>query len=214
MALTKEEWIRRKRLKRLTRMCLFGITALLILLLIIFGIKSLFSDDEDSREIRPQPVIEERLLTESPYTRPGEKLVAVNGVVVHAAPDAGLGASANRDYYESLKDREKQHESVHFIVGIDGEILQLIPLTEISLASGERNADTVSVEYCYPEEGGKPTDETYQSMTALIKWLADKYDFNSDSVLMHYDVSGKKCPEYFIENPAKWLDLEEAVDGK
>lgn len=214
MSLSREEWEKRKRMKRLTILCAIGILGLIILLLIISAITSLFSDDEEETEktVYPEPVIEECFLTENPYSRSGEKLASVKGVVVHAAPDPGLSARKNREYYEGLKDQDKVHESVHFIVGIDGEILELLPLDEVSFASGEANENTISIEYCYPVLGGEPTEATYHSMVSLIKWLADRYDFGKDGVKRHYDITGKKCPYYYTENPAKWLTLEEAVE--
>ena len=64
-------------------------------------------------------------------------------------------AQANRNYFESLSSGEEgTYASSHFIVGLEGEVLQCIPLTEIAYASNIRNADTVAIEVCHPDETG------------------------------------------------------------
>ena len=41
--------------------------------------------------------------------------------------------------------------SAHFLIGLEGEIIQCIPLNEKSSATNDRNRDTISIEVCHPD---------------------------------------------------------------
>ena len=150
----------------------------------------------------------EDFLTPNEYSRPGTELAQVNGIVVHYTANPGTTAEQNRSYFESLAETGETHASSHFIIGISGEIIQCIPCNEISYASNDRNSDTISVECCIPDESGKFTDETYQSLVELVAWLMGRYDLTTDDVIRHYDVTGKDCPKYFVENSNAWSDFK------
>ena len=78
--------------------------------------------------------IKKDFLTVNPYSRCGKKLRGVKGVVIHWTGNPGTSAQANRNYFESLKDQTGnegvRYASAHFVVGIDGEIIQCLPLDE------------------------------------------------------------------------------------
>ena len=101
--------------------------------------------------------------------------------------------------------------SSHFVVGLDGEIIQCVPTWEIAYASNERNHDTVSIECCHPDETGEFTEETYASVVQLTAFLCRKYDLTADAVIRHYDVTGKDCPRYFVQNEDAWKTFREDV---
>ena len=140
----------------------------------------------------------------NPYSRPGVELSKINGIVVHYTANPGATAQENRDYFEGLKDNHKTKASSNFIVGLDGEVIQCVPTWEEAYASNDRNADTISIECCHPGEDGKFTDETYWSLVQLCAFLCRKYDLNQDDIIRHYDVTGKICPKYFVENEDAW----------
>ena len=50
-------------------------------------------------------------------------------------------------------------------------------------------------------------------MVKLTAFLCDKYDLTADDVIRHYDVTGKNCPKYFVENEAAWQIFKEDVDA-
>ena len=154
------------------------------------------------------------LLSVNEYSRPGTALSQINGIVIHYTANPGSSAKANRDYFEGLKDAHTTKASSHFIVGLDGEIIQCIPSTEISYASNERNKDTLSIECCHPDETGQFKDCTYQSMVDLTGWLCQRFGLTSQDVIRHYDVTGKLCPKYFVEHEDAWLQFKADVDKK
>ena len=88
------------------------------------------------------PELDVELLDVNEYSRPGTTLKQVNGIVIHYTANPGSSAMANRDYFEGLKDAHTTKASSHFIVGLEGEVVQCIPTTEIAYASNDRNGDT------------------------------------------------------------------------
>lgn len=158
-----------------------------------------------------KPEMDVRLLTVNEYSRPGTKTDRIKGIVIHYTANPGSTAMQNRDYFEGLKDSHITKASSHFIVGLDGEIVQCIPTWEEAYASNERNADTVSIETCHPKEDGRYTEATYKSMVQLTAWLCRKFDLTEKDVIRHYDVTGKICPKYFVEDESAWEKFREDV---
>ena len=153
----------------------------------------------------------EDFLTVNEYSRPGDSLPEVKNIFVHYTANPGTSAAQNRSYFEQLKDNHERSASAHFIIGYNGEILQCVPLDEIAYAVQTRNEDSISIECCYKADNGQFTQETYDSLIKLLKWLTDAYDLEPDDILRHYDCGGKKCPIYYTEHEDAWNQLKEDV---
>lgn len=163
---------------------------------------------EDNR-----PAMDVELLTVNSYSRPGIELKKVNGIVVHYTANPGSTARQNRDYFEGLKDTHTTKASAHFVIGLDGEIVQCIPTSEMAYASNNRNSDTIAIECCHLDADGKFTQETYDSLVELTSWLCQKFGLDADDVIRHYDVTGKLCPLYFVDHEDAWKQFKKDVDA-
>lgn len=165
-----------------------------------------------------RPDMEVKLLSVNPYSRPGLQTGRIKGIVIHYTANPGSTAMQNRNYFEGLKESKKTKASSHFVIGLDGEIVQCVPTWEIAYASNERNSDTVSIETCHLHEDGSYTKETYESMVELTAWLCKKFDLTEEDVIRHYDITEKNCPKYFVENEEAWhrfkSDIANELDGK
>ena len=150
------------------------------------------------------PAYDVQLLTPNEYSRPQLATEEIRGIVLHYTANPGTSAQNNRDYFEGLKDSHLTHASSHFIVGLEGEIIQCIPTAEQAYASNTRNVDTVSIETCYTNEDGSYSRATYDSMVHLTAWLMGKFNLKTENVIRHYDVTGKACPLYFVEHEDAW----------
>ena len=157
--------------------------------------------------------ISQDLLPVNPYSRPGTPLEAVDGVVIHYVGNPGTSAEANRSYFQNLALTHETYASSHFLVGLEGEILQCVPLSEIAYCSNDRNEDTVSIEVCHPDEGGEFTPETLAAVEKLTAWLCGEFSLTTEDVIRHYDVNGKICPRYYVEHPEAWTDLLAGVQS-
>ncbi len=77
-------------------------------------------------------------LTVNPYSRPGTKRTRVDNIVVHYVANPGTSARQNWSYFNNLAQQtgpDGVSASSHYIIGIDGEILQGIPLDEVAYAN-------------------------------------------------------------------------------
>lgn len=190
------------------------------IVVVIFIVKCLRGRPEASSartvdgEVPGMPELDVQLLTQNEYSRPGIPLNQVNGIVIHYTANPGSSAQANRDYFENLQYTQATNASSHFIVGLDGEIIQCVPTAEIAYASNDRNDDTVSIETCHPDETGQYTEATYDSLVHLTAWLCKKFGLTSEQVIRHYDVTGKLCPKYFVEDEGAWEQFKADVDMK
>ena len=205
---------RRKRRRRAAPGPVVLVLGLVLLCLTTAVIWVLFRDRGPDAEDVPVPdYVEQDYLTVNPYSRPGEPLEKINGVVIHYVGNPGTTAHANRNYFEALASGlENTYASSHFIVGLEGEVIQCVPLTEIAYASNTRNGDTVSIEVCHPDETGEFSPVTYQRTVELTAWLCREFRLDpSQDVIRHYDVTGKECPRYYVEHPEAWDDFRADV---
>ena len=168
-------------------------------------------------DIQVPAYVEQDYLTVNAWSRPGTPLEEISGVVIHYVGNPGTTAHANRNYFQSLSSGlENTYASSHFIVGLDGEVIQCIPLTEVAYASNTRNGDTVSIEVCHPDETGEFAPVTYDRAVELTAWLCVQFKLDPETdVIRHYDVTGKECPRYYVEHPEAWdafrADVAEAA---
>ena len=157
------------------------------------------------------PYIDVELLTPNPYSRPQLPIEQVNYIAIHYTANPGSTAMSNRDYFENLATTQENKVSSHFVVGLEGEVVQCIPTSELSYATNCRNVDTISIECCHPDETGQFNDATYSSAVKLTAWLCTRFELGTDQVIRHYDVTGKDCPKYYVENPDAWIQMKEDI---
>ncbi|MCD7717642.1 MAG: N-acetylmuramoyl-L-alanine amidase [Lachnospiraceae bacterium] len=203
----KPQWkiARQRFLRRRITAILSGCTVLLLLVFLIHNFRL------DSG--KPVPLLNKdwvtiSLLPENQYSRPGIQIEQINAVVVHYVGNPGTTAEENRSYFAGLATSGDAYASSHFIIGLDGEILQCVPMDEVAYCSNNRNYDTISIECCHPGEDGAFTSETYSSLIRLLRTLCHMYHLSEEDILRHYDVSGKSCPLYYVEHEDAWEQLK------
>ena len=154
--------------------------------------------------------IDQQIIKVDGDSRRGVCLEGVRDIVIHYVGKPGTTAQQNRDYYAN----PSSEVSSHFVIGLKGEIIQCIPLHEKSSASNHRNKDTISIEFCHPDESGKYTDASYQSLVKLTAWLCEVCDLDSNDVIRHYDITGKQCPLYFVTHEDAWEQFKQEIKAK
>lgn len=132
--------------------------------------------------------------------RSGRTLEDFNGIVIHYVGNPATSAAANRNYFAKAGTTVVSH----FVVGLEGEVIQCLPLWERSVASNNRNSDTISIEVCHPDDSGEFNPATYEAVVRLTAWLCQVGDLTVEQVIRHYDITGKECPRYFVRNETAW----------
>ena len=215
----RRERQRKRRKRQIIIRVVLAVSAVVLAVMGIFVFRKLSAAKEVEHVVTPEqkkyvteaPDFQVELLEINEYSRPGIRLEKVSGIVVHYTANPVTTAAQNRGYFASLAETEETYASSHFVIGISGEIIQCVPCNEIAYASNDRNVDTISIECCIPDESGKFSDETYQSLVALVSWLVGRYELQVDDVIRHYDVTGKECPKYYVEHEDAWSLFKEDV---
>ena len=196
-----------------------GVFVLVLLMIVLVGMKffevgpfsSEYVEREDTKMKIERPEMDVQLLSINKYSRPGTQTEKIRNIVIHYTANPGTTAMQNRNYFEGLKDSKQTSASSHFVVGLEGEIVQCVPTWEVAYASNDRNYDTVSIETCHPKNDGAYTEETYDSLVYLTAWLCEKFQLTEEDLIRHYDITGKICPKYFVENEDAWEDFKDDV---
>lgn len=208
---------RRRMSKRGRYAAIIGMAALVLFVTLLIVLGTHRQMEELRKEKRyPNIHFDVRFLDPNPYSRPQLALKKVHAVVVHYTANPGVDAVANRNYFNNLpkaneKKQKKTYASSHFVIGLDGAVVQCIPLEEMAYASNDRNSDTVSIECCHKKENGKFTAQTQASLIQLCTYLCIKFDLTEEDLIRHYDVTGKICPKYFVEHPEAWETFKKDV---
>ena len=197
-----------KKKNKLMNSIVFLFLELVILIVIgtqVFKILTKKSNVEIAAELEIPSWIDVQLIDKGNPSRSGALLEGINDIVVHYVGNPRTTAQQNRDFY----NQEDSDVCSHFVVGIDGEIIMCVPLTEKSASSNDRNRDTISIEVCHPDITGEFTDASYQYLIKLVNWLRSSFNLSTDHVIRHYEVTGKECPMYYVRNPEKWDQFKE-----
>lgn len=222
--LSKEEWRKRRRKRsNIMGLLVFSVAMALIVLAVFFYKKNYlqgmgFTKNETEKlsvSLQNGQDIMIDYLTPNQYSRPQTELERVKGIVVHYTANPGTTADNNWSYFEGLGVKGTTYASSHYIIGLEGEIVQCLPLNEISYASNDRNKDTISIECCHSDLTGEFNQDTYESLVSLTAALCVEFDLEAEDVLRHYDVTGKLCPLYYVEHEDAWdkyrMDVDSAI---
>ena len=144
--------------------------------------------------------------------RPG-RTQPVEYIVVHYTANTGDTAQNNLDYFA----RTKTGTSAHYFVD-ENEVCQSVQDTDTAWHCGSknpvhpycRNANSIGIEMCN-SVGGVP--EAVRARTAaFVRQKMKEYGIDSSHVLRHYDVTGKRCPAPWVDNPAEWMEFKSMLE--
>ncbi len=233
--LTREEWSRRRRRNKIILIFIIAILTLAILVMTVLityrvvqrdniSNQGLIHDIKDDflgsnwdgiaaieGQLSNGVEISSEYLTPNEYSRPKTPLKDINSIVIHYTANPGTTAANNRSYFEGLAKKHTTYASSHYIIGLEGEIIQCIPLNEIAFASNNRNDDTLSIECCHEDETGRFNEATYASLVSLTAALCIEFDLGEEDIIRHYDVTEKLCPLYYVEHEDEWYEFRKEV---
>jgi N-acetylmuramoyl-L-alanine amidase CwlA len=138
-------------------------------------------------------------------------------IVIHYVGATG-GAKANCNYFYNVY----RGVSAHYFVGHMGEIWQCVDDADIAWHCGTtgkykhkycRNSNSIGIEMCCREDfkgNWYFEEETVAATVELVKMLMKKYNVPIGNVIRHYDVTGKQCPQPYI-NAARWANFKNLI---
>ena len=153
--------------------------------------------------------ITDKLIPRGKYNRPGTKSEPKR-VCVHYTGD--LGASAERLALFFCTNVNAQTSS-QYVVGTDGEVIRCVPDDEIAYGASGNNAGTIHIEVCYKQTDGRFEEASVKALNELVLYLMARYHIAAKDVVRHYDLTGKRCPAYYVD-AARWQELQERITSK
>ena len=135
----------------------------------------------------------------------------VRYIVMHYTANNGDTARNNCDYYHRVGSLQA---SAHYFVDEHGA-MQSVRECDTAWHCGARaywhpecrNANSIGIEMCSRKRADgsyyiKP--ETVVNAAALAREIMQRYGIDTDHIVRHYDVTGKRCPMPWVDDPAQW----------
>ena len=142
----------------------------------------------------------------------------VRYIVMHYTANNGDTAKNNCDYYHRVGGLQA---SAHYFVDEHGA-MQSVRECDTAWHCGARaywhpecrNANSIGIEMCSRKRADgsyyiKP--ETVANAAALAREIMQRYGIDTEHVLRHYDVTGKRCPMPWVDDPAQWTAFKEML---
>jgi N-acetyl-anhydromuramyl-L-alanine amidase AmpD len=119
----------------------------------------------------------------------------VNRVVIHIT-DGGSRIDGTIGWFKNPAAKV----SAHYIVGQDGEVVQMVKHNDVAWHASSANGDSVGIEHVANTRGLTPTPAQYCASAALANWLASQFNLPIDRthILGHSEADPKTghkaCP--------------------
>ena len=135
----------------------------------------------------------------------------VRYIVMHYTANNGDTARNNCDYYHRVGGLQA---SAHYFVDEHGA-MQSVRECDTAWHCGARaywhpecrNGNSIGIEMCSRKRADGSyyiLPETVANAAALAREIMQRYGIDTDHVLRHYDVTGKRCPMPWVDDPAQW----------
>ena len=142
----------------------------------------------------------------------------VRYIVMHYTANNGDTARNNCDYYHRVGGLQA---SAHYFCDEHGA-MQSVREGDTAWHCGARaywhpecrNANSIGIEMCSRKRADgsyyiKP--ETVANAAALAREIMQRYGIDTDHVLRHYDVTGKRCPMPWVDDLAQWAAFKASL---
>lgn len=131
------------------------------------------------------------------------------GIILHYVGNPGTSAWANAHFFHTVNAMQ----SANYVVD-DDHIYEVIPPNRKSYGTNSAyyNGRYVQIEMCHRDTTGYISEATLKNVVWLCKKLIAEY--GCDKIIRHYDVSGKRCPLWYVEHPMEWDKLKERILNK
>ena len=135
----------------------------------------------------------------------------VRYIVMHYTANNGDTARNNCDYYHRVGGLQA---SAHYFCDEHGA-MQSVRECDTAWHCGARaywhpecrNGNSIGIEMCSRKRADGSyyiLPETVANAATLAREIMQRYGIDTDHVLRHYDVTGKRCPMPWVDDPAQW----------
>lgn len=162
--------------------------------------------------------ITDRIIPVNKYNRPGTKCTPQK-ICVHYTGNAGSSAASGAAYQMNVAKGvfatkgQGVWTSSQYVVGLNGEIFRCVPDDEMAYAAANNNRGVIHIEVCHPDSSGKFTAAAVTALGELVRSLMKKYSISAENVVRHYDLTGKLCPLFYVED-SRWAVLKKSITAQ
>ena len=142
-------------------------------------------------------------------------------IVMHYTANNGDTARNNCDYYHRVGGLQA---SAHYFCDEHGT-MQSVREGDTAWHCGAeagqrywhpecRNGNSIGIEMCSRKRADGSyyiLPETVANAAALAREIMQRYGIDTDHVLRHYDVTGKRCPMPWVDDPAQWTAFKDML---
>lgn len=147
----------------------------------------------------------------------GRRRGGVEYIVLHYTANDGDSGLSNARYFGQ---RLTPPVSAHYFVD-DWGVTQTVPEEYVAYHCGAaayrhptcRNENAIGVELCDTRRDGTvaPSEQTLKNAAALVWELMQRHHVAIERVVRHYDVTGKRCPAYWVDRPEGFAAFQRRV---
>ena len=142
----------------------------------------------------------------------------VRYIVMHYTANNGDTARNNCDYYHRVGGLQA---SAHYFCDEYGAMQSVLECDTAWHCGARaywhpecRNGNSIGIEMCSRKRADgsyyiKP--ETVANAATLAKGIMQRYGIDTEHVVRHYDVTGKRCPMPWVDDPAQWTEFKEIL---
>lgn len=125
----------------------------------------------------------------------------IDRIVIHIT-DGGPNINGTIRWFQLPQDHEHfKPVSSHYIVGQDGEVVQMVRHNDIAHHARGANTNSIGIEHVANTRGLDYTESQYCNSAALVRWIADQHGIPVDRahILGHREATQttKSCPGQF-----------------
>ena len=107
----------------------------------------------------------------------------IDKVVIHIT-DGGSRITGTIGWFQNPNQRNARnqpiHVSAHYVVGRDGEVVQMVRHNDVAWHAGRANSHSIGIEHVANTRGLVPTEEEYRGSAALVAWLCNCFSLPID----------------------------------
>lgn len=143
-------------------------------------------------------------------------LSSIKYIVIHYTGNVNDTALNNLKYFSE----NDVSASAHYFCD-DSGIYQSVPIEHAAYAVGlggmskpyisnppfykkATNSNSVSIEICGSISSSEGSEHAKENAARLCAYLMKELNIPITNVIRHYDVTGKKCPRWAVDDPTKW----------
>lgn len=127
----------------------------------------------------------------------------IRQVVIHIT-DGGTRITGTIGWFQNPNQRNRRgepiHVSAHYVIGQDGEVVQMVRHQDIAWHANRANTHSIGIEHVANTRGLVPTEDQYRCSARLVAWLCREFNLPVDRthVLGHAEADTRtthtNCP--------------------